>query len=158
MNGTYKILYIYHVDDYYPIGCLTSNSFSEGVEVLDSTIRGNTGGWGTFTPTSQSYNISFSGILTLDDRGSTIVTYADLQGIKRNRTEVQWRIAMSDGEGDTDEGTGYITSLNQVASIDESISFDGEITGSGEPTTTTWTPPTYNDIIDMIPIYNAAKT
>lgn len=157
MIGTYKILYIYHVDGYYPIGCLTSNSFSEGVATLDATMRSNSNGWGSVTPTTQNYNISFSGVLTLDDRGSTIITYADLQGIKRNRTVIQWRIAMSDGEGDTEEGSGYIVSLGQSAEVDSVITFDGEILGSGEPATTTWTPPTYDDIIDMIPPYNEAK-
>ena len=158
MNGTYKLLYIYFVDAYYPIGCLTSNSFSEGVSMLGSTTRDNTDGWGSSVPTSQGYNISFSGILTLDNRGSTVITYADIKGLKRSRTKIQWRIVMSDGTGDTDQGYGYITSISQSASVDEAISFDGEITGVGVPSVTTWTPPTLDDLESMIPPYEAAKT
>ena len=156
MNGTYKILYIYFVDDYYPIGCLTENSFSEGVQVINSTVRTNTDGWGSSRPTTQNYNISFSGALSEDDRGGTIVTYPDLTGLKRSRTQIQWRINSSEG-GDTEQGNGYITSLSDSAAVDSTVTFSGEIVGVGEPTTTTWTPPAYDDIIDMIPIYNAAK-
>lgn len=156
MNGSYKILYIYFVDNYYPIGCLTENSFSEEVEMIDSTVRTNTDGWGSSRPTRQSYNISFSGVLSLDDRGGTIVTYPDLTGLKRSRTEILWRINSSEG-GDTEQGSGYITSLTDAASVDEAVTFSGEIVGIGEPETTTWTPPTYDDIINMIPIYNGAK-
>ena len=157
MNGSYKILYIYSGAEWFPIGCLTSNSISESTDVLDSSTRGNTDGWKSFVPTNQSFTISFDGILSEDNRGGTILTYGDIKGFKRARTKIQWRIAMSDGSGDTDAGYGYITSIGEAASIDEFITFTGEIIGVGDPSVTSWTPPTYDDIIDMIPIYESAK-
>ena len=61
IDGGYSILYIKWVDEFLPIGCLTSDSFSEEIEMLETTTRDN-GGWKTSTPTNQNYNISFDGI------------------------------------------------------------------------------------------------
>ena len=155
-NGTYKVLYIELDSVFKPVGCLTDNSFSESVEVIDSTTRQNTGGWGTSTPTRQSYSISFSGIETFDDLGETVVSYYNLQTIKRNRTKINWKIYSSLG-GNTESGSGYITSLNSSASIDEAVSFDGEIIGFGIPAIEEGIPEDPLELVDMIPIYEAAK-
>ena len=155
-NGTYKVLYIELDSVFKPVGCLTDNSFSESVEVIDSTTRQNTGGWGTSTPTRQSYSISFSGIETFDDLGETVVSYYNLQTIKRNRTKINWKIYSSLG-GNTESGSGYITSLSSSASIDEAVSFDGEIIGFGIPTIEEGVPEDPLELVDMIPIYEAAK-
>ena len=48
IEGDIRILYIYDKTAYSPIGCLTENSFSESVEMLDTTTRDN-GGWKTYT-------------------------------------------------------------------------------------------------------------
>ena len=157
MNGSYKILYLYSNTQWFPIGCLTSNAISESSDTLSSTTRDNSNGWTSSIPTNQSYSISFDGILSEDNRGSSILTYGDIKSFKRNRTKVSWKIAMSDGTGDTDAGEGYITSVSESASIGEAVSFSGEIMGVGDPSVETWTPPTYDDIEDMIPPYNAAK-
>ena len=155
-NGTYKVLYIELDSVFKPVGCLTDNSFSESVEVIDSTTRQNTGGWGTSTPTRQNYSISFSGIETFDDLGETVVSYYNLQTIKRNRTKINWKIYSSLG-GNTESGSGYITSLNSSASIDEAVSFDGEIIGFGIPAIEEGIPEDPLELVDMIPIYEAAK-
>lgn len=155
-NGTYKLLYVEVDSEYYPIGCLTSNSFSETTETLDASTRQNTDGWGSVVPTRQSYTISFSGIAGFDDLGGTVVSYSQLQTIKRNRTKINWKIYSSLG-GDTDSGSGYITSLSNSASIDEAVNFDGEIIGTGLPTLTAGVPEDPIDLVDMIPIYEAAK-
>jgi hypothetical protein len=93
--------------------------------------------------------------LTLDDRGGTIFNYEAIQALKRARTKIQWRITSDEGEAEN--GYGYIVSLSNSASLDEFVTFDGEITGVGEPTTTAWTPPAYDDIDSMIPPYEAAQ-
>ena len=67
-NGNLKLLYLYVGGEYFPIGCLTSNSFSETSDMLDTTTRQNANGWKTSIPTNQSYNISFSGITTTSDK------------------------------------------------------------------------------------------
>ena len=154
-TGDERILYLYLVDDYYPIGCLTSNSFSEATDMQDATMRSDADGWTQALPSFQNYSISFAGILTLDDRGGTIVNYEDIRGLKRSRTKVQWRITSAAGEAD--EGDGYIVSLSNAAETQSFVTFDGEIQGVGEPTSTAWTPPSYPDIESMIPPYEAAQ-
>ena len=154
-NGSDRLLYLYNTDDFYPIGCLTSNSFSERTDTLDATMRSDTNGWMQVVPVGQSYNLSFSGMLSLDDRGSTIMTYEDVKTLKRARTKVNWKIISS--EGDSEEGSGYIVSLSNTASVNDFVTFDGEIVGVGEPASTAWTPPENGEIESMIPPYEAAK-
>lgn len=156
INGTYKLLYIKSGSEYYPIGCLTNNSFSEGVQMLDSTTRDNSNGWGSSVPTKQSYSISFSGMVTLDDLGSTVIDYSMLQSLKRARTKIEWKIYSSEG-GDTDTGEGYITDLSNVAGVDEFVSFNGEIVGTGVPAVEEGVPEPLDPIVNMIPIYESAK-
>lgn len=156
LNGSYKILYIYSGVDFYPIGCLTTNAIEESVSMLESSTRDNSNGWRSSVPTAQSFSVSFSGILGLDDRGGTVITFAQLKAFKRARTKIQWKIDSSEG-GDTDQGYGYITSLSETQEINEAITFDGSIVGTGDPSITEWTPPEYSDLIEMIPIYESAK-
>lgn len=131
-NGVYKIVYIYVNDDYIPIGCLTSNSFNESSEQLETTTRQNANGWKTSIPTMQSYSIPINGLLTEDDRSSSILTYRDLQTLKREKTKISWKINTSDPTK-SDYGFGYITSISYNAEIDSYIDFSAEITGYGEP-------------------------
>jgi len=133
-NGIYKLLYIYVNGDYFPIGCLTSNSFSETSEMLETTTRQNAGGWKTSIPTNQSYNISFSGLITTNDRSNTILTYEDIKTLKRNKTLINWK-SNNEQTGYSDFGMGYITSLSNNAEIDSFIDFSAEIIGYGETVT-----------------------
>ena len=133
-NGTYKLLYIYVSGEYYPVGCLTSNSFSEQSDMLETTTRQNAGGWKTSIPTNQSFSISFSGLITTNDRSGTILTYEDIKTLKRNKTLINWK-SNSEVTGYSDFGMGYINSLSNDAEIDSLISFSAEIVGYGEPVT-----------------------
>jgi len=131
-NGVTKLIFIYVNGDYVPIGCLTSNDFSEQSDMLETTTRQNMNGWKTSIPTMQSYTISFSGLLTENDRSATILTYSDLQLLKRNKTKISWR-SNTVNPLKNDYGFGYITSLSNSAEIDSMISFTAELTGYGQP-------------------------
>jgi len=131
-DGTYKLLYIFVSGTYYPIGCLTSQSFSESADMLETTTRQNAGGWKTSIPTNQSYNISFSGLITTDNKGGTILTYNDLQALKRAKTLINWK-TNNESTGFSDFGMGYITSLDNNAEVDSAIDFSAAIEGYGEP-------------------------
>lgn len=155
-NGTYKILYIKSGTEYFPIGCLTENEFSEEVQMLNSTTRDNSDGWGSGVPTRQSYTISFSGLSTFDDLGETIIDYAMLQSLKRARTKIDWKIYSSLG-GDTDSGSGYITSLSNAATVDEYVSFSGEIIGTGLPIFAEGVPVDPLSLDNMLIPYEIAK-
>lgn len=133
-NGTYKLLEIKYDGIFYPIGCLTSNSFNEKSDTLETTTRENEGGWKTSIPTNQSYNISFSGLSTKTDKGNTIIPYYVLKEFKRDKTRVEWKIR-SEREGYFETGFGYITSLSDSAEIDSFISFNGEMQGYAKPIT-----------------------
>ena len=134
-NGTYKIIYIKVATVWIPIGCLTSNSFSESVSMLDTTTRDNSDGWTSSIPTSQQYNISFDGLLIVGDRGGTVITYDEIKVYKRARTQIEWKIESAQG-GNIEEGFGYFTSISDSAGIDEFETFTAEIVGYNNPTTT----------------------
>ena len=133
-NGTERLIYIYINGNYVPIGCLNSNSFSEESDMLDTTTRQNTNGWKTSIPTTQGYSISLSGLLTENNRLATILTYEDLQTLKREKTKIGWKIT-SDSSLKNDYGFGYINSLSNASEVDTFISFTAEIIGYGEPYT-----------------------
>ena len=153
--GDDRLLYIYSVDDFYPVGCLTSNSFSEQTEMLDATMRTDTDGWTQSIPSFQSYSLSFSGVLNLDDRGSTILTYETIKTLKRARTKIQWKIISA--AGDSEEGDGYITQLSNAAETQEFVTFDGEIIGVGQPASTAYTPTAPPELTEIEPYYSNGK-
>ena len=131
-TGTLTVTYNNSADVYFPIGCLLSNGFSEGVDMLETTTRVNTNGWKTSVPTSQSYNISANGLVTTSNKSGSIITYEDLMNLKRAKTKISWKIN-SETPGYSDFGTGYIVSLSRTAEINSFIEFSVEITGYGQP-------------------------
>jgi len=155
-NGSNKLLYIKKGGTFYPVGCLTSNSFSESVDMIPSTTRENVNGWTSSVPTTQSYSISFDGLITYDDRGQTVITFRDIQALKRGRTLIEWKIESSSG-GDTDHGKGYITEIGDQSNIDEFISFSAQIQGFGEPEIIAGVTPPQPGLDDFIPYYETAK-
>lgn len=126
IDGAYSVLYINTGDGYLPVGCLTSNSFSEETTTLESTTRDNDG-WNTNRLTGQSYSISFDGLVLSNAVSLTKQTYYDLQTAKRNRTLITWRV------NEDYYGSGYITSLSNEDAIDENVSFSAELLGYGIP-------------------------
>tara|TARA_R110000744_G_scaffold250022_1_gene366234 strand:- start:2216 stop:2710 length:495 start_codon:yes stop_codon:yes gene_type:complete len=137
IDGTYSVLYIKWEDEFLPIGCLTSDSFSEDIEMLDSTTRDNAG-WKTSTPTNQSYNLSFEGIVkntNFNGGDFTKISLDRLRILKRSRILIEWKTQDNNSIFE-DSGFGYITSLSKSASTDEFISFSANIEGYGAPYST----------------------
>lgn len=126
INGAYRILYIDFDDGYFPIGCLTSNSFNEESDTLETTTRDNAG-WKTFKATNQSYTIPFDGLLLEDELANNLQTYYDLTQIKRDRTVINWKI------DELHYGTGIITYLSNENTVDENVTFSAELIGYGKP-------------------------
>jgi hypothetical protein len=125
LDGRYVVLEILIQGIYTPIGCLSSNSLSESL----STIGSITDGWASSRPTNQGYEIPFDGIVSVDDNGGAIVSYQDLQQIKRSKTLIDWRITTTIGNSQI--GKGYITNLKDGSGVNEFMSFSGEIVGWG---------------------------
>ena len=132
IDGAYRILYLKYNGSYLPVSCLTSESFSENSEMLDTTTRDN-GGWKTSTPTMQGYNISFEGLvlrtIILGQENSGI-TQTILKNMKRTGELIEWKI-QSSTDIYVSSGKGHITSISDNSSIDEFISFNAEIEGYG---------------------------
>jgi len=131
-NGTERIFYIYVDGAYLPVGCLTSSSFSETSEMLDTTTRQNVNGWKTSIPTIQSYGINLSGLVSENNRTDSILIYTDIELLKREKTKFSWKINTDDPDVN-DYGFGYINSLSKDAEVDSFINFSAEIVGYGEP-------------------------
>lgn len=141
IKGGNRVLFIKWEGDYLPIGCLTSDSFSENIEMLSTTTRDNAG-WATSVPTNQSYTISFDGLVisTESTEGDpTKIGYDRLRELKRNRTLLEWKLEDIGGLY-VDTGKGYLTDLSDSANIDEFISFNASILGYGKPTSTSVIP------------------
>lgn len=122
-----RILEIEFAGEYLPIACVESNDFTESVEMLDTTTQ-ESGGWASSIPTNQTYSISFSGVQK-NNAGYTL-SFAKLQGIKRNRERVLWRLVGGELQ---DEGSGYITDLSETAEGNGFIGFSGSLMGFGTP-------------------------
>tara|TARA_R110002096_G_scaffold159223_1_gene324956 strand:- start:47 stop:508 length:462 start_codon:yes stop_codon:yes gene_type:complete len=134
INGSYSILYIKWSGQFLPIGCLTSDSFSESAEMID-VMRTNSASWKTSTPTNQSYNISFDGLVKNTNSAggdATKISLDRLRVLKRAGTLIEWKTQDSNSIF-IDTGFGYITSLSKESSTDEFISFSATIDGFGAP-------------------------
>ena len=130
VQGDLKILYIKKGSDYLPIGCLTSNSFEESSELINTTTRDNAG-QNTSRPINQSYSISFEGLITQELSLASNITFQEIKQLKRNRTLIEWRI--DDTYGNAEKGSGYLNTSSDAASIDEMVTFSCGITGYGIP-------------------------
>ena len=131
-KGDEQILYLVVDGIDCPIACLTDNSFSESVEMLDTTTVDN-GGWTTSRPLNQSYSMTFSGIqIVTDETTPTRYSLDTLRVLKRNRTRISWKIKVDGVFEQT--GEGYIIDLDDNGTVGEMLSFSGTIEGYGEPT------------------------
>ena len=92
LKGEDPLFYIKYNDVWCPIACKTSNSFSETVEMINTTTRDNAG-WKTEIPTNQSFSISLEAVLTIDDKtaNSNVLSYNKIRKMKRDRTLIEWK-------------------------------------------------------------------
>lgn len=133
-KGSERVLMLLIEGEYLPIGCLTSDGFSEEVDMLDTTTRENNG-WETSVPVIQRFSVEFSGLcintaFAGGDFG--MVSYDRLVTIKRSRELQEWKLTTLDGQF-VQIFKGHITNISDSASAGELITFDGSITGWGEP-------------------------
>jgi len=128
-KGETQILYIFVGGIKVPISCLTENSLSESVDMLETTTADNKG-WKTGRPLNQSYQISFSGIQVLSNIAAPTQASLDiLKHYKRNRKLINWVI-----ETETtfiEGGSGYIVDLTDSSAAEGLLTFSGSILGYG---------------------------
>ena len=126
-KGAEDILQIKINEDWYPIACAISNSFSEQTEMIPTTTRDNNG-FETSLPTNQRFTVDFEGIETLATSVAGKITYNNLQAFKLNRTKLEFKI----GTVKVLEGFGHITSLSKTSNVTDLVSFSGTLEGFGD--------------------------
>ena len=132
-QGDDRVLFIKSGGDFIPLACLTSNSMNEIIETLPTTTR-HSGGWSTFRPLGQSFNISFEGLNRFDFNQNAFFSYQRLKLIKRNRLKIEWQIKSLENSEIIEQGFGYITDINSSDDAGADSSFSGTIQGWGTPT------------------------
>jgi hypothetical protein len=134
IKGEDRILYLLISGVFYPIGCLSENSFSESSEMLDTTTR-ESNGWATAQAVKQAYSISFNGLqinTTISGGDTSKLSYDVLKQIKRNREKVQWKIQGTQVPS-IDYGYCNISEISESTAVNEFITFTGTLTGFGRP-------------------------
>lgn len=133
LKGENSIFFIKYNNIWCPIACETSNSFSESVEMINTTTRDN-GGWKTELPTMQSYSISLEAVLTIDDQtaNSNIISYNKIRKMKRDLTLIEWK-RETWGGWYIDEGKAHIVDISDANAVGEVITFSLTLNGFGKP-------------------------
>lgn len=136
--GSDRILLIKYNGEFIPVGCLTSNGFSETTEFIPTKVRGVDGTWNTQRPVSQSASISFSGVqknTTQIGAELNLISYDRLKRMKRAFELIEWEIRTRDFILQ-DSGKGHISDISESASVGDYLTFEGSITVFGAPVIT----------------------
>ena len=130
-NGYDKIIYFNIDGSDIPVGCLTSHSFSESSDVIETTISNNAG-WKTFKPTNQSWSLSFEGIQVLTASvNPTKYSYDYLKTLKRNKVLINCKFELNGVFEDI--GQAYISEISETASSNELLTFSVNMIGFSNP-------------------------
>ena len=114
---------------YQPIGCLSSNSWTENVEMIETTTR-DSGGWRTYYPNVQGFSFSMSGFVYQISESNKI-SYTDLRSMKRTSQLIDFKITRPSGYDDYFQG--YLTNLSEEAPVGELVTFSASVQGVGDP-------------------------
>lgn len=133
LKGEDSLFYIKYNNIWCPIACETSNSFSENVEMINTTTRDNAG-WKTEIPTNQSFSISLEAVLTIDDKtaNSNVLSYNKIRKMKRERTLIEWKRETLGGWY-IDSGKAHIVDISDANAVGEDITFSLQLSGFGKP-------------------------
>lgn len=145
IKGEVAILYIYDTSAYKPIACLTSNSLSSTLGVIETQTKCDPGetikGAGSF-----AYTIDAEGnyIDTTSAGGDTAKASHDkLLALQQAKADVTWKLDNGLGAGAAYYGTGVISDLSaDFPAGDEFATFSLTIDGSGAIVTTDPNAPT----------------
>lgn len=122
--------------DFMPVGYLTTNDFSENVEMIDTTTSENEDGWRTRRPLGfQTYDISFAALqLNTAFAGGDFnkISYDRLKIVKRSRKSIEWRLVTTDLQF-VDTGVGHIVQLVESAGSKGFLGYTAQIEGYGKP-------------------------
>jgi len=132
IHGKLGLLYIWDTSAYKPVACLTSNSLSTALSVIESNTKcdpGNT----VRNANEFSYDISADGELvdTTSAGGETTLASWDWLLVKQMaKTDVVWKLDAGIADNDY-YGTAIISDLNLDQPSDGNSTFSATLSGSG---------------------------
>lgn len=116
-----------------PLGYATNCTLSQTAETRESVSKDSTSSWAEFTVGQLSASLSFEGFFSFDD---TINSNAreDVEGLWDNfsgKTSITWKFTDSASGNVEWSGSGFVTSLEFAAAVEENATYSGTITVSG---------------------------
>lgn len=130
IKGKESIIYILHENNWYPISCETSNSFTENVTMKGTTTRDNEG-WRSSLPTEQGYTFEISGQAVFQSTNN-VLSYFLLRQKKRNKELIYWRREFMRGAY-IETGKGYITNISDESPTTGLVTFNLSLEGYLKP-------------------------
>lgn len=113
-----------------PIGCLTSNTSSESLEVNEVETKCDPGNI-VKTPGTYSYEKSGEGRYIDEAVDTGRQSYAKLKGYLRGKTLIEWRESTGLTSPTNEYGSGYVTDVEMVAESGQEVTFSYTISGTG---------------------------
>jgi len=137
VNGTNLRIY----DGSTPLGYATSCSLSMSAETRETVSKDSTSSWAENEVGQLSATLSFEGFYSSDAtiNAVTVKTVDDIYSKFEAKTAISWSFKSATTGEFIYSGSGYITSLEFNAPVEENATYSGTITVSGAITNTTIT-------------------
>lgn len=137
ISGTNLRIY----DDTTPLGYATSCSLSMSAETRETISKDSTSSWSDSEVGQLSASLSFEGFFS-EDTSINAVTVKSIEDIFtkfKNKTAISWRFTTDTVDDVVYSGSGYFTSLEYSAPVEENATYSGTITVTGAVTQATIT-------------------
>ena len=138
IKGKLLILSVHDGSIYRPAACVTSNSISSSLEVIETQTKCDPDNISK-SPGAFSYDMSVDGVYidtTSVGEEVTKSSHDHLLTLQQAKTRVTWRMATGIADTAFYYGFGYITDLNLDGDVAENGSFSATISGDGAIVTT----------------------
>ena len=129
MNAT-DVLIQFSTDGvtYSEVGRCTSASLSLSMETRDTSNK-DSAGWRELLEGQKSWSLSGDGLVTYNITGAD--GYSDLWGYLTGRTKLYVKFGSTSTDEKYYSGQGYLTSLDQEAGMEDSVSMSFSFEGTG---------------------------
>jgi len=132
----YSVLFsIWDTDAYEPIACVTSNTLTENVELIETRTKCNPGNVDREAD-AYTYEISVDGVYIDEDVDTARQSHRKLATLMRAKTTITWRLSTGITSPTAEYGTGIITSLELTGEAEGNATFTATISGIGSITST----------------------
>lgn len=132
-NGTKYLLFVKRTTSgatWKVLACLISNGVDMQTDEITTSSKCS-GNYKESIPGEQGWSFSGSGNAIDSDLKPDEASYKELKDIWKKGEVCEWKLAKV-GATDVDYGEGWINSLSKATNHNEAVTFDVNITGSGE--------------------------